>query len=117
MQDSRWGLTRAKGQNPLPCPADHAAQQKIGFLGCEHTLVAHVELFIHQYPQALLGSDQSDWSLLGLSCQGPRWSWGAGKSPVSGHRDGSERLRDLASSSAVSHSNSFKERGGAIQSW
>jgi len=26
----------------------------VGLLGCEHTLVAHVQLFIHQYPQVLL---------------------------------------------------------------
>ncbi|KAK4831745.1 hypothetical protein QYF61_018943 [Mycteria americana] len=30
------------------------AQDTIGFLGCEHTLLAHVQLFIHQYPQVLL---------------------------------------------------------------
>jgi len=27
----------------------------VGLLGCESTLVAHVQLFIYQYPQALLG--------------------------------------------------------------
>jgi len=32
-----------------------AAQNTIGLLGCECTLVAHVQLFIHQYPQVLLG--------------------------------------------------------------
>ena len=26
----------------------------IGFLGCERTLLAHVQLFIHHYPQVLL---------------------------------------------------------------
>ena len=26
----------------------------VGLLGCERTLPAHVQLFIHQYPQALL---------------------------------------------------------------
>ena len=49
---------RAKGQNPLPCPAGHAAvdatQGTGGFLGCQRTLPAHVELLIHQYPQVLL---------------------------------------------------------------
>jgi len=26
----------------------------VGFLGCERTLLAHVQLFTHQYPQVLL---------------------------------------------------------------
>ena len=26
----------------------------VGFLGCKHTLLAHVELLIHQHPQILL---------------------------------------------------------------
>jgi len=26
----------------------------VGLLGCKSTLVAHVQLFIHQYPQVLL---------------------------------------------------------------
>jgi len=45
-----------EGQNPLPQPAGHAdaAQDVVGLLGCEHTLVAHVQLFIHRYPQVLL---------------------------------------------------------------
>jgi len=47
----------AEGQNPLPRPAGHtagdAAQDMVGLLGCEHTLSAHVQLFIYQYPQAL----------------------------------------------------------------
>jgi len=51
--------SRTEGQNPLPQPAGHvsldAAQDLVGLLGCECTLVAHVELFIHQYPQVLLG--------------------------------------------------------------
>ncbi|KAK4817094.1 hypothetical protein QYF61_027925 [Mycteria americana] len=50
--------SRAEGQNPLPRPAGHpsfdAAWDTAGFLGCECTLLAHVQLFIHQYPQALL---------------------------------------------------------------
>jgi len=54
MQYSRWGLTRAQGQNHLPPSADHAslgaAQDTVGLLGCEHTLSAHAQLFIHQYP-------------------------------------------------------------------
>ena len=27
----------------------------VGFLGCEHTLPAHVQLFVHQYPEVFLG--------------------------------------------------------------
>ncbi|KAK4830181.1 hypothetical protein QYF61_008972 [Mycteria americana] len=50
--------SRAEGQNHLPRPAGHAAfdaaQDTVGFLGCECTLSAHVQLFIHQYPQVLL---------------------------------------------------------------
>ncbi|KAK4821329.1 hypothetical protein QYF61_018234 [Mycteria americana] len=33
---------------------DAVLQDTGGFLGCEHTLVAHVQLFIHQYSQVLL---------------------------------------------------------------
>ncbi|KAK4811172.1 hypothetical protein QYF61_019803 [Mycteria americana] len=47
-----------EGENHLPRPAGHAsfdaAQDTIGFLGCECTLLAHVQFFIHQYPQVLL---------------------------------------------------------------
>ena len=50
--------SRVEGQNPLPQPAGHtsldAAEDTVGLLGCEHTLVAHVQLFIHQYPQVFL---------------------------------------------------------------
>jgi len=57
-QDSRWVLTRAEGQNHLPQPAGHAsldaAQGTVGFPGCEHILLAHVQLFFQQYPQVLL---------------------------------------------------------------
>jgi len=58
--DSRWRShqTGAEGQNSVPRPAGHtcfdAAEDTVGFLGCEHTLMAHVQLFIHQYPQVLL---------------------------------------------------------------
>ncbi|KAK4816734.1 hypothetical protein QYF61_022286 [Mycteria americana] len=49
---------RVEGQNHLPrpagCPSLDAAQDTVGFLGCERTLPAHVQLFIHQYPQILL---------------------------------------------------------------
>ncbi|KAK4815415.1 hypothetical protein QYF61_001403 [Mycteria americana] len=47
-----------EGQNHPPRPAGHAssdaAQDTVGFLGCECTLLAHVQLFVHQYPQVLL---------------------------------------------------------------
>jgi len=46
------------GQNPLPRPAGHAAfdaaQDMFGLLGCKCTLLGHVPLFIHRYPQVLL---------------------------------------------------------------
>ncbi|KAK4830062.1 hypothetical protein QYF61_008400 [Mycteria americana] len=49
---------RVEGQNHLLQPAGHAsfdaAQVTVGFLGCKCTLLAHVQLFIHQYPQVLL---------------------------------------------------------------
>ncbi|KAK4830254.1 hypothetical protein QYF61_009321 [Mycteria americana] len=50
--------SRVEGQNHLPQPAGHtsfdAAQDTVGLLGCKRTLLAHVQLFIHQYPQVLL---------------------------------------------------------------
>jgi len=46
-------------QNPLAQPAGRAAfdaaQDTVGLLGYERTLLAHVQLLIYQYPQALLG--------------------------------------------------------------
>jgi len=46
---------RAEGQDHLPSPADHASfdadQDMVGFLGWESTLLAHVQLAIHQYLQ------------------------------------------------------------------
>ena len=59
MQYSGWGSHNSgvKGQNHLPRPAGHtsldAAQDTVGFLGCKHTLPAHIELLIRQYPQVL----------------------------------------------------------------
>ena len=55
-----WSLQRGvEGQNHLPQPAGHAsfdaAQDTVGFLSCERILPAHVQLFIHQHPQVLLG--------------------------------------------------------------
>jgi len=50
---------RIEVQDHLPRPAAHAsldaAQDKVGFLGCESTLLAHVQFAIHQYPQVLFG--------------------------------------------------------------
>jgi len=50
--------SRAEGQNPLPQPAGHssldAAQDMVGLLSCEWTLVAHIKLLIHQDPHVLL---------------------------------------------------------------
>jgi len=44
--------SRAEGQNHLPQP--DATQDTVGFLGCEHSLVAHVQLLIQHYPLVLL---------------------------------------------------------------
>ncbi|PKU47477.1 hypothetical protein llap_2217 [Limosa lapponica baueri] len=46
-----------EGENHLPQPAGHdsdAVQDAIGFLGCQCTLPAHVELLINQHLQVLL---------------------------------------------------------------
>jgi len=60
-EDSRAGrrtLTRAEGQNHLPQPAGHAAfdadQDVVGLLGCECTLVTHVDLLVNQHSQVIL---------------------------------------------------------------
>ena len=49
---------RAEGENHLPRPAGHTsldtAQDTADFLGCECTLLAHIQFSIHQYPQVLL---------------------------------------------------------------
>jgi len=54
---SRWG-SRVGRNNPLPCPAGHpsfdASQNAVGLPGFEHTLLAHVQLFVHQKLQVLL---------------------------------------------------------------
>jgi len=45
---------REEGQDHLPQPVDHtsfdAAQDMVGFVGCEGTLLARVKLFINQGP-------------------------------------------------------------------
>ena len=42
---------RVEGDNPLPLPAGHpsfyAAQDTFSCLGCKHTLLPHIQLFIH----------------------------------------------------------------------
>jgi len=47
-----------KGQNHLPRPAGHAsldaAQDRVGLLGCERTLLDHIDLLVNQHPQVLL---------------------------------------------------------------
>ena len=46
-----------EGQNHLSQPAGHAfdaAQDTVGLLDCERTLLGHVELLINQHPQVLL---------------------------------------------------------------
>jgi len=52
--------SRVKVQDHLPRPAGHAAfdaaRDMVGFVDCKHTLLAHVCLFIHLYPQVLLSS-------------------------------------------------------------
>jgi len=49
----------SRGAESPPWPTAHAAgdaaQNTVGLQGCERTLLGHVELFIHQYPQLLLG--------------------------------------------------------------
>ncbi|KAK4824741.1 hypothetical protein QYF61_018213 [Mycteria americana] len=49
--------SRVEGQNHLPQPAGHAssdaAQDTVGLLHCKRTLLPHVQLFVHQYPQVL----------------------------------------------------------------
>ncbi|KAK4828015.1 LOW QUALITY PROTEIN: hypothetical protein QYF61_022792 [Mycteria americana] len=56
--------SRVEGQNYLPQPAGHvsfdAAQDTVGLLGCERTLSAHVQLFIHQHPKVLFHRDALD---------------------------------------------------------
>jgi len=50
----RFHQHRAEGQDHFPCSADHtsvdAAQDRVGFLGHEGKLLAHLQLTIHQYP-------------------------------------------------------------------
>ncbi|PKU42438.1 hypothetical protein llap_7238 [Limosa lapponica baueri] len=52
--------SRVEGKNHFPRPAGHtsfdAAQDIVSLLGCEHTLPAHIQVFIYQYPQVLLGT-------------------------------------------------------------
>jgi len=49
---------QSRGQNHLSQPAGHtaldAAQDMVGLLGCKRTLLDHINLFIHHYPQVLL---------------------------------------------------------------
>ena len=49
---------RVEGDIHLPAAAGHssfdAAQDSLGLLSCRHTLLARVELFVHQNPQVSL---------------------------------------------------------------
>ena len=49
--------SRVKGDNHLPLPAGrsslNAAQDTVGLLGCKCTLLAYVQLFVHQDPRVL----------------------------------------------------------------
>jgi len=53
-QYSRWGLMRAEKRETiisstlLTKPLD-TAQDRIGFLGCKHTLSAHIPFSVHEY--------------------------------------------------------------------
>lgn len=44
-------LLKANNNNHVTQPAGHmssdADQDAVGFLGCKHTLLSHIELFIH----------------------------------------------------------------------
>ena len=55
----RFLQCRAEGQDHLLQPVGHApfdtAQDTVGFLGCEGTFLAHVQLPIHKDPQVLFG--------------------------------------------------------------
>lgn len=46
-------------KNDLPQPAGYSsfgtAQDVAGLLGCEHMVLTHVQLFIHENPQVFLG--------------------------------------------------------------
>ena len=58
-QYCRLGLIRVEGDNHLPLPAGHpsfdAAQGTSGIQGCKCTLLAYVQLSVHQEPQVFLG--------------------------------------------------------------
>lgn len=41
-------------KNLLPWPACHTLFEQINFLGCKHTLLPHVQFYIHHYSQVLL---------------------------------------------------------------
>jgi len=55
----RYHQSRVEPHNHLPQPAGHAsfvaAQDIVGLPGYESALLAHLWLFIHQYPQVLFG--------------------------------------------------------------
>ena len=76
MQDSTRGLTRAEKQNPLPCPAGHAAgdaaQDMAGFLGCKRTVPGRVSRYLWQIFERAQASSLLLGSLLwGAENSGP----------------------------------------------
>jgi len=62
---------RVEGEDRLPLsdgpPSLDAAQDTLGFLGCKRTLLAHIELLVHQNPQVLCRAELREffsWSAL-----------------------------------------------------
>jgi len=49
------GLTNAEVQDHLPQHGGHTSDADWDSMGCEGTLLAHVQLTTHQYPQVLFG--------------------------------------------------------------
>lgn len=64
--------SRVDGDNRFPCPAGHAcfhaAQGRIGLLGCRCLLLTHVQVFIHKNPQVLLCSQRVHSSVCADVC-------------------------------------------------
>ena len=56
--EERLPKVRVEADNHVPLPAGHpssdAVQDTISLLGCKSSLLAHVQLFVHRDPQALL---------------------------------------------------------------
>lgn len=97
---SRWGFTRmeVRWKNPLPWPAGHAvgdaAQDAVGILGCQCTLLGHVQFLIHPVLSVLLSIPLSPGLGAG-PCSQPCWtSQGShGCTPRAGPSGGISSLR------------------------